>query len=105
MLFGADEVLVTAHALEDGKGIRVERGLDIVTYIHVMFDRHEIIEADGALSESFQPYAQMVDALSEATRDELFRIMPQLRTGDIGDLGQTARRTLSGAEAKLLRAG
>jgi len=26
-----------------------------VTYLHLMFDRHEIIIADGTWSESFQP--------------------------------------------------
>ena len=49
---GADEVLVAAKHLVDGRAIRLQPG-GFVTDIHLVFDRHEIVRAGGILSESF----------------------------------------------------
>ncbi|WP_293450718.1 Hint domain-containing protein, partial [Planktotalea sp.] len=52
--FDADEVLVAAHLLICFEGVsRVT--VDSVTYIHFMFEQHEIVLLDGAWSESYQP--------------------------------------------------
>ena len=48
-----DCVLIPAKALVNGSAIVRERGLDRVDYFHVELDRHEVLLAEGAPSESF----------------------------------------------------
>ncbi|MEM6595373.1 MAG: Hint domain-containing protein [Pseudomonadota bacterium] len=51
LLFGEEAVLAPAHSFVDGSAVtRVEGGF--VTYVHLMFDRHELIWSEGALTES-----------------------------------------------------
>lgn len=54
MLFGESEVLVPAKSLINDRTIRRDPG-DRVDYFHMLFDRHEIVWAEGARSESFFP--------------------------------------------------
>ncbi|WP_095589168.1 Hint domain-containing protein [Actibacterium ureilyticum] len=72
-------VLLAAKALTGRPGIRVMRGLRQVVYVHVMFSQHEILSANGALSESFYPGPQAVRSVTAETRAELFDIYPMLR--------------------------
>ena len=46
--------------------------------IHFMFDQHEIVLADGAWSESYQPNDMRFGAIDERHREELVAIFPQL---------------------------
>ena len=64
-----------------------------------MFDRHEVILADGVWTESFQPEDHTLAGLDNARRSEIFEIFPKLRlsTGR-HDFG-AARRVLSMREA------
>lgn len=52
-LFGFDSVLVSARSLLNGSDVRLING-GIVTYIHLLFDRHVLVRAEGVWSESFQ---------------------------------------------------
>ncbi|OED48754.1 hypothetical protein AB838_09610 [Rhodobacteraceae bacterium (ex Bugula neritina AB1)] len=101
LLFGESEVLVSAVHMLNDRSIRREPG-GTVTYVHVLFDQHEIIYAEGAASESFHPGVQAVSALEEPVREELFRIMPDLRWHS-GEGGRTARLCASRHEAALLQ--
>ncbi|WP_305000491.1 Hint domain-containing protein [Salipiger sp. IMCC34102] len=100
LLFGESEVLVPAKHLIDGKLVTQDEG-ETVTYIHMMFDQHEVVFANGAPSESFHPGSIGLTAVSEAARDELFAIFPELRA-DVNAYGKTARRCLKRHEARLL---
>jgi len=51
-----------------------------VTYIHLMFDAHQIVIANGAPSESFYPGPMALAALSDPVRDELRTLFPDLFT-------------------------
>lgn len=75
--FKADEVLVAAHLLTCFEGIEREEAAQ-VTYIHFMFAQHEIVLADGAWSESYQPSDMRVGAMDERHRVELLAIFPEL---------------------------
>lgn len=101
LLFGESEVLVAAKDLLDGKLVTRDTGGD-VTYIHMMFDEHEVIFAEGAATESFHPGSVGVTAVSNPAREELFALFPELRS-NIGGYGQTARRCLRRQEANLLQ--
>ena len=100
LLFGEREVLVAAKHLVDGKLVTQETGGD-VTYIHMMFDEHEVVYAEGAATESFHPGSVGLSAVSDPARDELFSVFPELRS-NIGSYGQTARLCLRAHEAQFL---
>lgn len=77
-LFGQPTVLAPALALVNDRMIRVAHGARSVEYIHICFDRHEIIFANGAPTESLLPGPEVVDGLAQATQKELFEIFPEL---------------------------
>lgn len=100
LLFGRREVFVAANHMLDSKFVTVE-AREHVTYIHLMFDQHEVIFANGVPSESFHPGSYGVDGMNEQAREELFAIFPTLRSS-IGSYGSTARSVLKRQETKLL---
>jgi len=95
--FGEDEVLVPAIHLSDRPGIT--RPLQPVTYVHLMFDAHQILHAAGVWSESYQPGAATLSGLPDPQRDELFRLFPALAEGSTFP---AARSTLRAYESRLL---
>ena len=101
LLFGESEVLVAAAHLIDGKLVTQDAGGD-VTYIHIMFDDHEIIYAEGAATESFHPGSVGLSAVTAAAREELFGLFPELRSAPTS-YGNTARRCLKKHEAGLIK--
>ncbi|MFU8777767.1 MAG: Hint domain-containing protein, partial [Roseovarius sp.] len=101
LLFGCDEVLVAARHLIDGLAVtQVEQAT--VTYIHVMFDEHEVIYAEGAATESFHAGEIGISAISDPAREELFAVFPELRSNP-NAYGATARPCLRRHEARLLQ--
>jgi hypothetical protein len=76
--FAEDQVLIPAKAMINGRTIRQVLPADGVTYVHLLFDRHEILVSDGALSESFHPGESGLQALDDAQRREIDRLFPGL---------------------------
>ncbi len=97
LMFGQDEMLVAACHLVNGTTIR-RQPCARITYHHILFDRHQIIRADGALAESFYPGAEALGAVERAARDELFALFPDLRQ-DPSRFGPLARMTVRGRDA------
>lgn len=102
LLFGATQVLVPALHLVNDRGIR-RAPCDAVAYVHLLFDRHEIIGSSGLLSESFRPSAYSMSLLDEPTRAEVLALFPELGA-DFAGYGPTARPCLMPWEARLLAA-
>ncbi|MDZ4094565.1 MAG: Hint domain-containing protein, partial [Paracoccaceae bacterium] len=75
LLFGAGQVLVAARHLINGHSVRQE-AVAQVTYVHFLCDRHEIVFAEGAPCESFQPGAMGVGLLSPQERHALGHALP-----------------------------
>ncbi len=76
-LFGEREVLAAAKHLVGRPGI--ERAVVAqIGYIHLMFDRHEVISADNCWSESFQPGDYVMEGMDEAQRAEIYQLFPEL---------------------------
>ncbi|GHE86186.1 hypothetical protein GCM10016455_02060 [Aliiroseovarius zhejiangensis] len=100
LLFAEREVMVPAKHLLDGRGA-VLAPMEQVTYFHMMFDRHEVVFANNAATESFHPGHQGLAAIDAAARDELFALFPDLRA-DPCHYGDTARPVLRAFEAGAL---
>ena len=101
MLFGEAEVLVAATHLTALPGIEQVQSLG-VTYVHLLFDRHEIIRADGVWTESFQPADRTMSNMDNAQRAEIEALFPQLATDE--HRFQSARLSLKGYEAQVMLA-
>ena len=103
LYFAEPEVLVAAKFLVNGTGVtRVEVGA--VNYIHFMFDRHEVVRADGAWSESFQPGDYTLAAIDQDQRQEILALFPDLASVEGLEAYHAARLSLRRSEAQLLRA-
>ncbi len=99
LFLGADEALVPALHLVDGDSIRIQPG-GMVTYIHLLFDRHEIVTTAGLHSESFHPAAALASG-ERAVRREVSRLFPGLSPGAVRRI-PAARRVARRHEAWLL---
>lgn len=103
LMFGESEVLASAKHLVNGASVTTAPGGD-VTYVHILFDAHEIVYAEGTPTESFFPGDTGLEAVDEEAREELFTIFPELRSSS-GEYGETARLCLRAHESRLLRLG
>lgn len=101
MLFGDAEVLVAATHLMALPGVMQKLTAGVI-YIHLLFDRHEIICADGAWTESFQPAMRMVKGMDEAQRTEIAELFPELAAEEFDF--PAARLSLKAHEARVLLA-
>jgi len=102
LMFGAAEVLVPAHRLMNDGTIRLAP-CGQITYVHILFDQHEIVFAEGLASESFHPGPQGLRQLDSPMREELFRLLPALAR-DSAALGPLARPSLHRDESRFLMA-
>lgn len=100
MYFGESEVLVPAKHLTALAEVTRALPSEGVTYVHILFDRHEIVQSDGIWTESFQPAERTLGALEEAARAEILELFPELAE----NLGAfpSARLSLKAHEAKVL---
>ena len=98
LFFGEDEVLVAAIHLVGQPGI-TRLAAQPVRYLHLLFDRHEIICSNGLWTESFQPGDRTLAGLGGAQRAELALLFPVL---DALRGYRPARRSLKAHEARAL---
>lgn len=97
MLFGADEILAPAKGLVDGKRVLRDRAVAGIGYVHLLFDRHEVVFCEGLATESFQPGPRNRTLLSRRNRRALDALL------GAGSAGYTAARpTLRPWEVPLL---
>lgn len=99
---GAREVLVAAKHLVGLPGITVLETAEPVQYLHLLFDRHEVIFANGTQTELLYTGAQALRGLSRAARSEVLAIFPELRSRM--PIAPAARPLLSGRIGRKLSA-
>ncbi|MEX1236427.1 MAG: Hint domain-containing protein [Roseovarius sp.] len=104
LLFGEGEVLVAARDLVNGTSVRRVPGGE-VEYVHILFDRHQVVFSEGLETESFLPGPQTAHSFEAEIVDEICALFPQIcrETGE--GYSPAARRMLRGYEAQLLMAG
>jgi hypothetical protein len=100
---GEDEVLVRAGHLVRAGLLRQDNSGGPVTYYHLLFDRHEIINAEGLWSESYLPGPQTLPSHDPETQAELYALFPELET-DPAAYGLPARPEAGARAAALLAA-
>ncbi|MDA7460602.1 Hint domain-containing protein [Planktomarina temperata] len=79
-MFGTQDSLIAAVKLTDLPGIHIDTDCTEVTYIHLLFDQHEVIFANGAPCESLHTGPEAIKSISPAARAGLFAIFPELMT-------------------------
>lgn len=75
LLFGCDRLLVPALHLVGMPGV-TRAPVDEVTYYHLIFEGHRVVETEGMLSESFYPGPQALAHLQTGLRADLPAQMP-----------------------------
>lgn len=98
--FGQSEMLVAAKHLVNDDDITIQTG-GRVEYYHILFDHHEIIESEGAWSESFHPGEQILGQDREI-RNELIELFPELDGAKTPKAWDLARSVVKGREAAVL---
>jgi hypothetical protein len=103
LLFGDAEVLVAAKDLVNDRSVRrVEGGT--VEYVHILFDRHQVVLSDGLETESFLPGPQIKDSFEAEVVQEICTLFPEIDPHTGEGYSPAARRTLKGYEARVLTA-
>lgn len=100
LLMGCDEVLVAAKHLVNGKDVRIVEG-GMVEYIHLLFDAHQIVFADGCPSESCLPDSGLAQQ-GDTQQAELLMLFPEL--ADVENRTFSARTVAKRVEATCLMA-
>ena len=101
LLFGEPEVLVAAQDLVNNRSVRRCEGGQ-VTYVHLLFDRHQVIWSEGLASESYLPGPQTQSHLDRPLLDELRALFPEMAGSAGAGYSPAARRTLRRFEAQVL---
>ena len=101
--FGEAEVLVAAKDMVNDRTVRVRRG-GMVDYVHLLFDRHQVVFAEGLATESFLPGPQTTKCLEAPIVAEILSLFPQLDPETGAGYSPAARRILRRFEAQVLLA-
>jgi hypothetical protein len=100
MLFGEAEVLVPAKALVDGVSVHMA-AVPMITYVHLLFDAHEVLEAEGAQAESLYLGPVAEGAVGQDARAEIAALFPDLDQRRVLH-ERTARPVVSARQGRLL---
>ena len=91
-MFEEAEVLVAAKHLIGLPGIELAEDVTEVTYLHFLCDRHEVVFANGAPTESLYAGPMAMKALGDAAVAEILGLFPEL--GQMGSFSLTPARVL-----------
>lgn len=80
MVLGQNHLARAIHLSKCTRGVGVLRHAPALTYMHLMFEAHQIVFAEGIASESFYPGPQALTMMGEAAKAELRPLLPLLNT-------------------------
>ncbi len=97
---GRDQALARAkHLAETQSRVRIAQGKRNVHYYHLLFETHQIIQANGTWCESLYPGPYSLAVFEPAQRAEVYRQIPKLGTCTTAQAyGETARPFLKRRE-------
>lgn len=99
-MFGTTEVLIGAKHLCGVDGIDVASDLSEVTYVHFLFDAHQIVFANGAETESLLPRPQALRSVGAEAVAEILTLFPELADPEV--LPEAARAIAEGRKGRKL---
>jgi len=102
ILFGETEVLVAARDLVNDRSVTRREGGQ-VEYVHLMFDRYQVVFSEGLETESYLPGPQTSDSFEAEVLAEITAIFPEIDPKTGRGYSAAARRTLKRFEANILR--
>ena len=82
-IFGVRDVLIPSIKLVVLPGIFIEQDLTEVDYIHMLFDRHKIIDSERAPNESLYTGPEAMKSISLSARRGILTIFPNLATDTV----------------------
>lgn len=97
LYFAESKVLVAAKHLVNGATIRVQP-MPAIVYLHMIFDRHEIVFAEGIPTESLHLGDMALNSFDQEARAEVMALFPELE----GEVRKPAHACLSGWEGRLI---
>ncbi len=100
LFLGTSEGLAAIGHLVNDQSITRSAKAETVTYVHFMFDRHELVCADGIWAESFLLGPMTWGALGHDAQRELEKLFPGMVYGQLPNM-QAARPMLKKWEAAL----
>jgi hypothetical protein len=77
-MFDTEEVLVPANKLLTLPGIDIEWDAEEVEYFHMLFDAHQLVWSNGAVTESLFTGPEALKAVSPEAREEIAALFPEL---------------------------
>ncbi len=82
---GGEDMLIRATHLARLKGgkARIAQGVRSVTYVHLMFDAHQVVFSNGVATESFYPGQWGLNSLAQGPLLELLHLFPDLRAAPV----------------------
>ncbi|MFY0660870.1 MAG: Hint domain-containing protein [Shimia sp.] len=89
---GEPQVLAAAVHLVNDSGVRVVHPDGPLTYIHLQFDQHEILDSEGLFTESLFAGPGALQGLPDESRAELVALFPELARGNSGTLARPLAR-------------
>ncbi len=103
LLYGESEVLVPAKALINGRTVQVLEQVRPVQYHHLLFDRHQLLVSDGAITESLFPGGRIARGAELHGLRELAALFgPELRGSEMRR-PELVRPVIAMREARALR--
>lgn len=93
LVAGTDEIFAPTIGLVNDTTICATTPKAPVTYIHLLFDQHQVIYANDAPTESLHAAQLSKTVLDEAAQHELFTLFPELRSYE-NAYGPTAREVI-----------
>ncbi len=99
--YGTKQALAPVKGLCNDHSVFTDYGVKSTEYIHILFDRHEVVYSNGLRTESFHPGAVGLDTIEEGARSELFQIFPELQHNP-ECFGPSARRSLKVSETRFI---
>ncbi len=73
-----DNLSRAIHLCRTMKGVRIAHGKRHVTYVHLLFERHQIVISEGVPSESFYPGPSALRTMAPEARRAVLRLLPGL---------------------------
>lgn len=103
LMFAETEVFVSALDLVNGRSVTRQPG-GTVTYVHLLFDTHQVVWSEGLETESFLPGPQTTSLLDREVVKEICTLFPELDPHTGAGYSPAARPALKGYEGRLLAA-